>query len=69
MFIKYYDAYSVPPREKESIKMQCNSKEKHDKRFEIPLEQAAAVIDSNTPAVPQEKRKADANKPLYLKRI
>jgi hypothetical protein len=49
--------------------MQCNSKAKHDKGFEIPLEQAVAVIDSNTPAVPQEKRKADANKPLYLKRI
>ncbi len=49
--------------------MKCNSKVKRVKSFEIQLEQAVAVVDSNTSVVPQEERKADANKPLYLKRM
>jgi hypothetical protein len=49
--------------------MQCNSKAKRGNRFEMPLQQAVAVTDSNTSATPLEKRKEDASKPLYLKRV
>ena len=49
--------------------MQCNSKAKRGNLVEMPLEQAVAVIDTNTSVAPLKKRKEDASKPLYLKRV
>jgi hypothetical protein len=48
--------------------MQRNSKAKRAAYAEMPF-LAVAVIDSNPSATPQEKRKEDASKPLYLKRV
>jgi len=58
-----------PARTKERIKMNRNSKAKLDIGTEMPLQNAVAVIDSNVSAAPLEKRKKDADKPLYLKRV
>jgi hypothetical protein len=49
--------------------MQRNSKAKRVIYAEMPLQQAVTVTDSNTSAAPLEKRKEDASKPLYLKRV
>jgi hypothetical protein len=49
--------------------MQCNSKAKRGNSVEMPLAQAVAVIDSSTLVAPREKKKEDASKPLYLKRV
>jgi hypothetical protein len=49
--------------------MQRNSKAKRGICAEMSLQQAVAVIDSNTSVTPLEKRKEDASKPLYLKRV
>ncbi len=51
------------------IEMQYNSKAKHDSNVEVQFAEAVAVIDSSTSAVPREKRKEDAGKPLYLERV
>ena len=60
--------------------MRRNSKAKLDVHAEIPCqmipenledleELAVTVADSSTVVVPREKRKEDAGKPLYIKRI
>ncbi|MCW4044007.1 MAG: hypothetical protein NWE94_00640 [Candidatus Bathyarchaeota archaeon] len=49
--------------------MQRNSKTKSGNCVEMPLQQAVAVIGSTASAVPLDKRKEDADKPLYLKRV
>ncbi|MCJ7761871.1 hypothetical protein MUP38_00255 [Candidatus Bathyarchaeota archaeon] len=49
--------------------MHRNSKAKSVICAEVPLQHAVAVIDSNTSVVSLEKRKKDADKPLYLKRV
>ncbi len=49
--------------------MQCNSKAKRGKSVEMPLAEVVTVIDSSTLAAPREKKKEDASKPLYLKRV
>ncbi len=58
-----------PARTKERIKMNRNSKAKLDTCTEMQLQNAVTVIDSNASAAPLEKRKKDADKPLYLKRV
>jgi hypothetical protein len=58
-----------PHKKKERIKMQRNSKAKNVILAEAPLQQAVAIVNSNTSAAPREKRKEDASKPLYLKRV
>ena len=49
--------------------MRRNSKAKLETCTEMPLQNAAAVIDSKASASSLEKRKKDADKPLYLKRV
>ena len=49
--------------------MQRNSKTKRGICAEMPLQQAVTVTDSNTSVTPLEKRKEDADKPLYIKRV
>jgi hypothetical protein len=49
--------------------MHRNSKAKLDTCTEIQLQNAVTVIDSNASTAPLEKRKKDADKPLYLKRV
>jgi hypothetical protein len=49
--------------------MRRNSKAKLGTYTEMPLQNAVAVIDSNASASSLEKRKKDADEPLYLKRV
>jgi hypothetical protein len=49
--------------------MRNNSKAKPVIYAETQLQQAVAIIGSNASSVPLEKRKEDASKPLYLKRV
>jgi hypothetical protein len=46
-----------------------NSKAKLDIYAETPLQDAVAVIDNNPSTASLEKRKEDASKPLYFKRV
>jgi hypothetical protein len=48
--------------------MKVDLKAKRGNSVEVPLAEAVAVIDS-TVAVPREKRKEDASKPLYIERV
>lgn len=58
-----------PARTRERINMRRNPKAKLDTCTEMPLQNATAVIDSNASAAPLEKRKKDADRPLYLRRV
>jgi len=49
--------------------MSPKSKGKLEIYQEMPIEQAIVVIDSSSSALSLEKRKEDASKPLYLKRV
>jgi len=54
---------------KEMIRTYRNSKVKRVNRAEVPLQHVVAIIDSNASAASLKKRKDDAGKPLYLKRV
>jgi len=59
----------LPARTKERIKMNRKVKAKLGTCTEMPLQNAVAVIDSKASASSLEKRKKNADKPLYLKRV